>query len=82
MARHGFGRGEYKYFEYPLPETVADMRAALYPRLAPIANQWNASMGIAVRYPNALAHARHLPREPAAWREPTALRSRRAPATS
>jgi uncharacterized protein len=55
MARHGFGRGEYKYFEYPLPETVADLRTALYPRLAPIANQWNESMGIAVRYPNALA---------------------------
>jgi uncharacterized protein len=55
MARHGFGRGEYKYFEYPLPKTVADLRTALYPRLAPIANQWNASMGIAVRYPNALA---------------------------
>ena len=55
MARHGFGRGEYKYFTYPLPVTVADLRTALYPRLTPIANRWNASMGIAVRYPDAHA---------------------------
>jgi len=51
MARHGFGRGEYKYFAYPLPETVAALRAALYPPLAEIANRWNEAMGIAVRYP-------------------------------
>jgi uncharacterized protein len=51
MARHGFGRGEYKYFSYPLPEKVAALRAALYPRLVPIANRWNASMAIKVRYP-------------------------------
>src|SRR6266536_6519378 len=55
MARHGFGRGEYKYFTYPLPDMVADLRAALYPRLAPIANRWNASMSIGVRYPDAHA---------------------------
>jgi uncharacterized protein len=55
MARHGFGRGEYKYFAHPLPEVVADLRAALYPRLAPLANRWNASMGVAVSYPDAHA---------------------------
>ena len=55
MARHGFGRGEYKYFAYPLPDTVAALRAALYPRLAPIANRWNESMRIDVRFPDGLA---------------------------
>ena len=52
MARHGFGRGEYKYFAYPLPDLVADLRTALYQRLVPVANRWNESMGIAVRYPD------------------------------
>jgi hypothetical protein len=51
MARHGFGRGEYKYFNHPLPELVANLRAAAYPRLVPIANRWNQAMGIDVRYP-------------------------------
>jgi hypothetical protein len=55
MARHGFGRGEFKYFAYPLPDKVADLRTALYQRLVPIANRWNESMGIAVRYPDAHA---------------------------
>ena len=51
MARHGFGRGEYKYFAHPLPGSVQALRAALYPRLAEIANRWNEAMGIAIRYP-------------------------------
>jgi hypothetical protein len=53
MARHGFGRGEYKYFSYPLPEIVAGLREAFYPRLAEIANAWNAAMGLPERYPSA-----------------------------
>jgi len=52
MERHGFGRGEYKYFDYPLPDIVADLRTAIYPRLVPIANRWNESMGMHVRYPD------------------------------
>ena len=52
MARHGFGRGEYKYFKYPLPDLLADLRVSLYERLAPLANGWNERLGLAVRYPD------------------------------
>jgi hypothetical protein len=51
MARHGFGRGEYKYWAYPLPDTVAALRSALYQMLSGVANHWNTIMGIDVRYP-------------------------------
>jgi uncharacterized protein len=51
MARHGFGRGEYRYFSYPLPDLVAGLRTALYARLSPIANAWHERLGIAMRYP-------------------------------
>ena len=51
MGRHGFGRGEYKYFAYPLPLLVAELRPALYARLRDVANRWNEAMGIEIRYP-------------------------------
>lgn len=51
MGRHGFGRGEYKYFAHPLPEIVSTLRAAFYPYLAPIANRWHESMKLDVRFP-------------------------------
>jgi hypothetical protein len=60
MARHGFGRGEYKYFVYPLPETIAALRTALYPQLAEVANRWNEQMGLEQRYP--ADHADYLKR--------------------
>ena len=60
MTRHGFGRGEYKYFAYPLPDVVASLRGALYPPLAHIANSWNAALGIDVHYPD--THAAFLER--------------------
>ena len=60
MARHGFGRGEYRYFAYPLPGLIASLRTALYSRLCGIANRWNAAMNIAVRYPD--DHAQFLDR--------------------
>jgi hypothetical protein len=52
MGRHGFGRGEYKYFSYPLPDIVAGLRTSLYRKLAPVANAWNETMGMEVRYPS------------------------------
>jgi hypothetical protein len=51
MARHGFGKGEYRYFKYPLPDVLADFRTALYRCLAVVANNWNERMGISERYP-------------------------------
>jgi hypothetical protein len=51
MGRHGYGKGEYKYFSYPLPELVQALRETLYPRLVPVANHWNAEMKLDVRYP-------------------------------
>jgi uncharacterized protein len=60
MGRHGFGRGEYQYFKYPLPSIITDFRTALYERLAPIANAWNEAMRIDVQYPE--GHAQFLER--------------------
>jgi uncharacterized protein len=72
MARHGFGRGEYKYFAYPLPELIDALRTAIYPRLAPLADRWNGVMGIDVSYP--VTHADFLARcHAAGQRRPTPL---------
>lgn len=60
MERHGFGKGEYKYFTHPLPDPIAALRAPLYRRLAPVANRWAAAMGLDTRYP--AEHAEFLER--------------------
>jgi len=78
MARHGFGRGEYQYFSYPLPEPVAALRSAVYRRLAPVANRWNEALGLESRYP--AAHADYLARcHAAGQRKPTPLLLRYEP---
>jgi len=72
MARHNFGRGEYKYFAYPLPELLAAQRTALYPPLAGIANGWNAALGSDARFPR--EHEAYLKRcHAAGQRRPTPL---------
>jgi hypothetical protein len=72
MQRHGFGQGEYQYFSYPLPDIVAQLRAALYPRLVNVANAWNEAMGVDVRYPP--DHAKFLARcHEAGQQRPTPL---------
>ncbi len=78
MSRHGFGRGEYKYFSYPLPDVVQNLRSELYRRLEPIANAWNEQLGRAVRYPP--EHADFLTRcHDAGQRRPTPLLLRYGP---
>jgi hypothetical protein len=72
MARHGFGRGEYQYFRYPLPEPLGRLRAGLYPPLAALANRWSEAMGIDTRFPH--THTRFLKRcHAAGQRRPTPL---------
>jgi uncharacterized protein len=72
MARHGFGKGEYKYFSYPLPALIAAMRTAMYAHVATLANAWNERMGIATRYPD--THADYLKRcHAAGQKRPTPL---------
>jgi hypothetical protein len=72
MGRHGFGRGEYKYFAYPLPNPIRELRSALYPALAEIANRWHESLALPERFPR--THAEFLGRcHAAGQRQPTPL---------
>lgn len=78
MGQHGFGRGEYKYFRYPLPEPIGTLRTEAYRRLAPFANEWSRVLGVDVRYPE--AHAEYLARcHAAGQRKPTPLLLRYEP---
>ena len=72
MERHGFGRGEYRYFKYPLPGLITKLRTSFYPHLVPIANRWNEALNIDVRYP--ATHAEFIQRcHQAGQNKPTPL---------